>query len=403
MGAMTEDVWPLEAGLDFLNHGSFGSCPAPVRETQRAFQERMEREPVRFFVKDLEGLLDASRAAIASLVGCQPLDLALVPNATFAVGSVLASLPLGPGDEIVVTDHGYGACNNAAKRWAERAGARVVVAAVPFPLGSREDVTAAVMAALSPRTRLLLVDHVTSPTGLVLPIDDLVRGAHARGVEVMVDGAHGPGMLPLALDALGADYYTGNLHKWICAPKVAAFLHVRRDRQAATRPLVISHGASSARVDRSRFLIEFDWMGTSDPSAILAVPAAIAFMEALLPGGLRAVMDENRALALRGRAILCDALGVAAPAPDDMIGALAAVPLPDPPRFVPPVSALYADPLQDALVARHRIQVPIVPWSSATPGAPRRLVRISAQRYNTAAQYERLAAALAAELARERG
>ncbi len=395
---MTSGVWPLELGLDFLNHGSFGSCPSEVRDVQRAFQERMEREPVRFFVKELEGLLDEARAAVARLVVCNPDDLAFVPNATYAVGSVLASLVLSPGDEIVVTDHGYNACNNAARRWAERAGARVVVAEIPFPIAGARDALDAVLSAVGARTRLVLIDHVTSPTGLVLPITEIVRGAQARGARVLVDGAHGPGMLPLALDALGADYYTGNLHKWICAPKVAAFLHVRRDRQADLHPAVTSHGANSARTDRSRFLVEFDWTGTSDPSAILAVPAAIRFMESLLPGGLPAVMEANRSLALEARAILTEALGVAAPAPAEMIGALAAVPLPDAAHTAAPASALYAEPLQDALVARHRIQVPIVPW----PASPRRLVRVSAQRYNSRAQYERLATALVAELARER-
>jgi isopenicillin-N epimerase len=221
----------------------------------------------------------------------------------------------------------------------------------------------------------------------VLPIAELVRALAQRGVDVLVDGAHAPGMVALDVQALGAAYYTGNCHKWLCAPKGAAFLWVRRDLQAQVRPLAISHGANAQRRDRSRFRLELDWVGTDDPSAFLSVPAALDFMGALLPGGWDELRARNHALALQGRRVLMRALGIDAPAPESMIGSLASVPLPDADYDV---TRLPVDPLQAALFERHRIEVPVHGW----PAPPRRLVRISAQAYNRPEQYAALANAL---------
>jgi isopenicillin-N epimerase len=371
--------------VTFLNHGSFGACPRPVLEAQQRLREELEREPVRFLWRELEGRLDVARAGLAVFVGADPDDLAFVTNATTGVNTVLQSLALGPGDELLTTDHAYAACRNALDRAARRAGARVVVARIPFPLAGDDQVLEAVLGAVTARTRLALVDHVTSPTGLVLPIARLVAELERRGVEVLVDGAHAPGMVPVNLRGLGAAYYSGNGHKWLCAPKGAGFLHVRRDRQSAIRPLVVSHGTSSPRTDRSRFRLEFDWTGTSDPTAFLVVPEAIRVLGAALPGGWPSLMARNRELALRARAILADTLGIASPSPDGMIGALAALPLPD---AAAPIAG--PDPLQDALFREHGIEVPIMPW----PATPRRLLRVSAQLYNAPVDYQRLAAAL---------
>jgi isopenicillin-N epimerase len=197
-------------------------------------------------------------------------------------------------------------------------------------------------------------------------------------------------MIPLNLRELNAAYYTGNCHKWLCTPKTAGFLHVREDRRHNVRPLVISHGANSSRIDRSRFLLEFGWMGTWDPSACLSVPRALRFMESLLPGGWAAIMERNHRLALAGRSVLCEALGIEPPCPDTMIGSLASVPLPDSESIEPPVSPLYLDALQEELLARSGIEVPVIPW----PAPPKRLLRVSAQLYNSLPQYRRLAAAL---------
>jgi isopenicillin-N epimerase len=392
--------WGLDPAVTFLNHGSFGACPQPVLEAQRAWRERLEHEPVRFMVEALEPALDEAREVAARFVNADPEGFAFVPNATTGVSTVLTALAFGkiaPGHELLTTDHVYHACHNALDVLAERTGARVVLARIPFPSAGPEEVVERVLAALSDRTRLVLLDHVTSPTGLVLPVERLVPAIQARGIDVLVDAAHAPGMVPLDVAALGAAYVTGNFHKWVCAPKGAAFLHVRADRRADLRPLVISHGADARRAGRSRFRLEFDWTGTEDPSAWLCVPEAIRFLERLTPGGWPAHMERNRQGALAARRRLAERLGVPLPAPDSMIGTLAALPLPPAPAHAPPPRR-YPTALQEALLGRHKIQVPIVPW----PAAPARLVRTSTQVYNRPEEIERLASALLEELAAER-
>jgi isopenicillin-N epimerase len=390
-------LWMLDRKVIFLNHGSFGSCPRPVLEFQHSIRERLERQPVQFFVRDLEKLLDEARDALAKFMGANPDELVFVPNATAGINTVLRSLKFKRGDELLATNHEYNACRNALDFVAGQAGARVVVATIPFPLRSAGEIVDAILSRVTSRTRLALLDHVTSQTGLILPIERLVRELDRRGVDALVDGAHAPGMVPLKLRRIGAAYYTGNCHKWLCAPKGAGFLGVRHDRQESIRPLAISHGANSPRADRSRFLIEFGWTGTWDPSACLSLPEALRFVDSLLPGGWSEVMKRNRQLVLAGRRILCDALRIERPCPDDFIGSLATVPLPDAPEQQAPLSPLYADPLQDRLLSEYAIEVPVIPW----PAPPQRLLRISAQLYNSLPQYERLAGVLNNLLAKE--
>jgi isopenicillin-N epimerase len=390
------ELWPLDRGVIFLNHGSFGACPNEVLAYQAALRAEMEAEPVRFLSRELDDRLDAARQALAAFVGADADDLGFVTNATSGVNAVLRSLRLGAGDELLTTDHAYGACKNALDFVASRSGARVVVAPIPFPVTSPAEVVGAVMACVTSRTRLALLDHITSPTALVLPIERLARELAGRGVEVLVDGAHAPGMVRLDLRALGAAYYAGNCHKWLCAPKGSAFLWVRPDRRADVRPLTISHGASAARAGRSRFHLEFDWTGTADPTAWLAVPRAIAYLGSLLPGGWPALMARNRALALDGRRLVTAAAGTAPPCPDEMIGSLASIVLPDGPTSV--IGWRRPDPLQARLFEGWGIEVPVMSW----PAAPRRLIRISAQLYNRLDHYRTLADALGKELTAER-
>ena len=373
-----KELWLLDPNITFLNHGSFGAAPRAVLEKQNEFRAQLEREPVRFFVRELEPLLDDARAQLAAFVGADPQGLAFLPNATAGVNAVLRSLDLDKHDELLVTSQEYNASRNVLDYVATINGAKVVVAEIPFPIASPDVVVERVLEKVTDRTRLLLIDHIVSQTAIILPIERLVAEMQSRGIDTLVDGAHGPGYLPLDLRALNAAYYTGNLHKWVCAPKGAAFLYVRENRRRGIRPAVISHGANSMRTDRSRFLIEFDWTGTFDPSAWLCVPEALRYVGSLVDGGWPKIMRRNRELALRGRDLICASLGIEKPAPDSMIGAMAALPLPG-----------EGDPetLQDALLFEHHIEVPLMPWAG-------RLLRISAHLHNTFADYEKLAAAL---------
>jgi len=381
--------WTLGPGVTFLNHGAFGACPREVLALQAELRARMERDPVDFLVRAIEPLLDEARSGLAAFLRADPDDLAFVDNATAGVNTVLRSLVFEPGDELLTTDHAYNACANALRAVADRAGARVIVAPVPFPLRGPSEVSDAVLGAVTRRTRLVLLDHVTSATGVVFPVETLVPALQARGVDVLVDGAHAPGMVPLDVTALGAAYYTGNCHKWLCAPKGAAFLHVRRDRHAGIRPLVVSHGANSPRTDRSRFRLEFDWTGTRDPTAVLCVARAIEVVGGLVPGGWDEVRARNGALARRARALMCEALGVAPPCPEAMLGSLAAVAVPGDPRRPPP-DPLALDPLQERLFEHHRIEVPVYGW----PGPDRRWIRVSPHLHNSEEQLVFLAGAL---------
>lgn len=387
--------WLLDPDITFLNHGSFGACPKVVLDEQSLWRARMEAEPVRFLHREVESHLDHAKDVLARFLGAQARDLVFVVNATTGVNTVLRSLNLQPGDELLVTDQEYNACRNALDFVAARRAARVVVAHVPFPIASEQQVVDSIVAAVTPRTRVLLVDHVTSQTGLVMPIADIVSAMRQRGVEVLVDGAHAIGMLPLDLDALGAGWYTGNCHKWLCTPKGSAVLHVRSDLQSTMRPLVISHGANSSRTDRSRFLIEADWIGTHDPSPWLCIPRALEFLGGLFPEGIDGLRHHNQALVLHGRGLLLEALEQSPPCPASMIGSLASIPIPSGSGPVPP---LGLDPLHIALFERARIEVPVMAW----PAAPARILRISAQAYNHPSEYERLATVLPRLLADER-
>ncbi|HYE90810.1 MAG TPA: aminotransferase class V-fold PLP-dependent enzyme [Terriglobales bacterium] len=388
--------WSLDPSVIFLNHGSFGACPTEVLRHQAALRAELEAGPVRFLGRELDDRLDAARAAIAPFLGADPDDFAFATNATGGVNAVLRSLRFEPGDELLTTDHAYGGCRNTLDFVAARAGARVVVAPIPFPLASPDDVVESVMARVTPKTRLALLDHITSPTALILPIERLIAALSARGVDTLIDGAHAPGMVPLNLSTLGATYYSGNFHKWVCAPKGTAFLWVRRDRHADVHPLTISHGLTAKRPGRARFRLEFDWPGTTDPTGWLSVPRALEVVGGLLPGGWPAVMAHNRALALEARRLLCGAVGTAPPCPEEMVGSIASIVLPDGP--VSDAYWRYPEPLKTRLFDDWGIEVPIMNW----PSAPRRQVRISAQLYNEPAHYTRLAEALTKELAAER-
>ena len=388
--AVDPEIWALDKDVVFLNHGSFGSCPKAILEHQSRLRLKMEEEPVRFFVRELEALLDEARVKLAAFLNGEPDCLVFVPNATYGVNSVLNSFRFNDGDEILITNHEYNACMNVAHVVAQKYGAKVVSAIVPFPIKDENEIVESVFSHLTERTRLIMVDHVTSPTALVFPVEMIVQKAKQYGVPVLVDGAHTAGMLPLDLKRLDADFYTGNCHKWLCSPKGSAFLYVKEKWIDVIRPIAISHGANSPRKDRSRYLIEFGWTGTFDPTAYLSVPESIDYLGSLVNGGWDMIMRRNRALALEARKLICKYLEIEPPTPDSLIGSMASFRLWDSSEKEPPKTALYADVLQNILFAEYKIEVPVVPWEYF----PRRTLRISAQLYNYLEQYEKLAKAL---------
>ncbi|WP_419911987.1 aminotransferase class V-fold PLP-dependent enzyme [Candidatus Poriferisodalis sp.] len=386
-------AWLLDPEVLHLNHGSFGATPAGVLDAQQAIRAHIEANPTRFFLEgEYQERLDCTRRAVADFVGADPAGLVFVTNATAGVNSVLRSLEpsLAPGDEILVTDHEYNACANAAAVSASRAGAVVTTAAVPFPLDDRSEVVDAVLSAVTDRTRILLIDAVTSATGLVMPVDELVARLEPD-VRVLVDAAHAPGMIDFDVTELGASYVTANCHKWMCSAKGAAFLWVRPDRRDGLHHAVISHGYNGGWPSEGGHLhAQFDWTGTHDPTAWLTIADALATVEAMHPGGWPGVKAAIRELCLTGRDVLMEALGIDAPAPDDMIGAIASVPLPPAGNSG---SAIF-DPLMAALRDRHRIEVPVFTW----PAPPDRVLRISAHLYNRPDDYDLLAKSLTTEL-----
>lgn len=372
--------WQIDPTVTFLNHGSFGACPRPILALQQALRDRMERQPVLFF-RELPALLDAARVRVADFVDAPADDVVFVTNATTGVNTVLRSLDLRPGDGLLTTDHAYPACLRALEFTCARSGAALQVAHIPFPGTTADTIVERILAAVTPRTRFALLDHVTSPTGLVFPIERLVAALAERGVETLVDGAHGPGMCPISLRKMAPAWYTANLHKWCCAPKGAGFLYVRPD-QRPLHPLNISHAYTPA----GNLHAEFDWTGTWDPTPWLAAPEALDCIGGLLPGGWVEVRARCRALVLGGRERLLATLDQPEPCDADLIGFLATVVPPDHPG--PPIDGM--DPWHHALWTRHRIELPIGHW----PAPPKRFLRISAFLYNHEDDYARLASAL---------
>jgi isopenicillin-N epimerase len=381
--------WSLDPTLTFLNHGSFGACPRAVLDYQAELRKRLEASPVQFMHAVPEEL-ERLRKLVGPFVGADPADIVFVRNATEGVNAVLRSLRFQPGDELLTSNHAYPACVNALRFVAQQSGASVKVVPLPFPLESSDQIVAAFRGALTPRTRLCLLDHITSATALVLPVAAIARVLREHGVASLVDGAHAAGMVELDVRALGVDYYATNFHKWTCAPKGAGMLWVRPELRQQILPSVVSHGFTEP--EPRRFQAMFDWTGTSDPTAWLCLGRTLEFMGSLLPGGWRQLREENHRLALQARDTLCAALACPRPAPDELIGSMASIPL-RPGKPEPADAELPAhrspDPLYREL-SRRGFEVVIANW----PAKPARVLRVSAQLYNTLDEYERLAQAL---------
>jgi isopenicillin-N epimerase len=368
--------WALDPAVVHLNHGSYGGCLRSVTAAAAAWRDRLEAAPMRFMVLDWQGALDAARAALAAFVRAPADRLVFVPSSTTGVAIALNSVELSAGDDIVTIDQAYRACMNQLRRLAAARGATITAVPVPMPFdpGALVD---AVARAITPRTRLALFDHITSPTALCLPIEALVGLARARGIPVVVDGAHAPGQVPLDVTAIGATWYVGNCHKWLCAPKGSGFLVTAE--HAPARPVVTSHGASAEYGPANRLHAELDWSGTHDPSVHLAVPAAIEAVAAE-GGGWPAIYQRNHALVCELHRRLTDGLRSPPLAPDGALGCMAAMPIVLPPGLAPGA-------LQDQLL-RDGWEIPIVEFPRGT------LIRVSAHLYNHAGEADLLAAKL---------
>ncbi|MGB0646023.1 MAG: aminotransferase class V-fold PLP-dependent enzyme [Bradymonadia bacterium] len=382
--------WTLDPKVTFLNHGSFGACPTVVRDKQRQLQDALEREPVAFFLEAYPELLAQTKQHLASFLGTSVEGLALVRNTTEGVNAILSSIDWQPDDEILVTDHTYPACHKIALYMARRTGLRVRVFAIE-PDWTTDEILDAFRRQLTSKTRLALMDHVTSATGMVLPADGFVAACRNARVLSLIDGAHAPGMLDLNLGRLEPDFYVGNLHKWCCAPKGSAFVYAASAFRPTLRPTSISHGFDEQQTNQDMAAL-FDWPGTFDPTAWLSVPTALDFVSNLHPDGIASLRAETVNLRQRADTMISRYLPpLAAHGGDSWMRTFR---LPD--AIGAKVGALEIDSFQKALNQRYSIQVPVTYW----PAYPHRVLRISVAPYNTMSDYDTLCQALD-ELLRE--
>jgi len=374
----------LREDVTFLNHGSFGACPRPVFEAYQGWQLELEREPVEFLGRRLHDLLRVPREALAAELGCDADDIVGVPNATNGLNIVAQSLDLKPGDQILTTDHEYSALE---KTWAyvcRKTGAEIVVVKVPMPLVSEAAFTQTIIDGMTERTKVLFLSHITSPTALLFPIENAIKEARKRGIWSVIDGAHTPGHIKLELDAIGADFYSGNCHKWMMTPKGSAFLHTRRDMQGLLNPLVVSHGwtkdskepGAKGAFGNSPYIDEIEIRGTRDPAPWLTVPAAIAFRK---ENDWWAVADHCHALAQDTARRLGDLTGLAPlSSPEFCAPQMVAMPVPECDTLA----------IHTTLFEKYGIEVPVFKWQDTC------IVRLSVQGYNSKPQMDRLISAL---------
>ncbi len=376
--ARVRELWSLDGSVAHLNHGSFGAVPIPVQEEQDRLRRKVESNPMENFARTLAGELDDARAVAASFLGAELQGFVFVPNVTTGVNTVLASVPNLSGGEVLVTDQTYGAVKFAAERICGVRRAKLVVVPVPLPTSGPSELLDAVLSGATKQTRLAIVDHIASPTGLVFPISDLVARLHELGTMVLVDGAHAPGMVDLHLDRLNADFWTGNFHKWCCAPRGSAGLWVREDRRKIISPHITSWYVNDG------YPSSFRWLGTNDYTPFLATPAALKFMQGL---GWNRVRAHNRGLARLGRHMTESALGtlpVADPKHDALFEAMTLVRLP----HGIATTEDEARSLQMQIAEELSIEALPLAWNNLG------YLRLSAQVYNSPADFERLSRGL---------
>jgi isopenicillin-N epimerase len=368
-----KNLFLLDPTVTFLNHGSFGACPIPVFETYQNWQRELERQPVEFLGRRADSLLAEARSHIGAYLNADPNDVIFVMNATAGINQIVRSLKLEAGDEILATNHEYGAIDYTWQFICGQNGAKYIRYPIPLPVTTAEVFVESLWSQVTPRTKVISISHITSPTALIFPVAEICRRAREAGILTIIDGAHVPGQIPLDLTALGADFYSGNFHKWLCAPKGSAFLYARRELQHMVEPLVISWGW----IPDSTFVSRSEWQGTRDIAAFLSVPAAIEFQKTHDWDTVRA---ECHTLTSEARARLSDLTGLTPISPDspDWFGQMATIPLPpcDP---VQVKARLYDD---------YRIEIPLVTWNGQN------YVRASFQGYNSADDLAKLVTAI---------
>lgn len=384
--------WNLNPETVFLNHGSYGACPKVVLEYQQELRSQLESDPVYFLDVTSKELWSTAIETLSNFVNADKEGMTFVSNATSGVNTVLRSLDLQPGDEILVCDHAYQACWNAVDFVTKKAGAKTVVAPLPFPIESSDQVTETILNYTTKNTKVALIDTVTSPTGLRLPFETIIEELKNRNIDVLLDAAHGPGIVNLDLKKLQPAYATGNAHKWLCAPKGSAFLYIREDKREQIRPLSISHGASVDGNIDEKIRLEFDWPGTQDITPWLCIPKSIEYLGSLLEGGWPAIMAHNQKLAIDARNILHEVIETPKLCPDSMIVGLSAVVLPEGGSIAK--SVLVPDPLHLLLFEKYNIQVPVFGW----PYHNRRYLRTASYLYNSLEEYQYLAEILKEEI-----
>ena len=373
------DLFLLDPDVVFLNHGSFGACPKPVFDEYQRWQRELERQPVEFLGRRFNDLMREARSALGGYLGADADDLVYVTNATVGLNIVARSLELQPGDEVLSTDHEYGALDRTWRFLCAKQGAKYIRQPVRVPIQSAEEVIEAIWSGVNDRTRVLFISHITSPTAITLPIKPVIDRARERGTRcvTIVDGAHAPGQIDLNLRELGADFYSGNLHKWLMSPKGSAFLYARKEMQQLVEPLVVSWGWEAEKPSVSKFVDEQEWTGTRDIAAFLSVPAAIQFQR---DHDWPRVRRDCHELVRCARQQVSDLFGLPPLTPDDeqWFAQMSALPLP----------ACDLDMLKRRLYDEHRIEIPVIRWNE------RCFVRISIQGYNTPADVDHLVAAL---------
>ncbi len=369
---MPDDLRPLfilDDTVHFLNHGSFGACPRPVFDVYQAWQRRLERQPVLFLGREIDALDKQARQALGAYLHASAENLVFIPNATTGVNIIARSLRLGPGDEILSTDHEYGACDYTWEFICKRSGATVIHQPIPLPTHAAEEILEQVWQGVTARTRVISVSHITSPTALRLPVEALCDRARRAGILTLIDGAHAPGQIPLDLEAIRADFYVGSAHKWMLCPKGAGFLHVRPEVQHLVEPLIVSWGyhATSETTRGSRFLDYLGWTGTNDPAAFLSVPAAIQFMQEHHWDQVRLECHTLLSSTLQRICALVQ-MRPLYPLDSDLYQQMGIAPLPENTDIAALKTRLYAE---------QRVEVPFIDWNG------RKFVRISVQGYNT--------------------